>query len=602
MRKGLLYAAAAAAAIVTLSADLAGPDWAGPGLASDKISAETQALRTLTLATPCTPAQALAVRSFMGALLAGAQAYAQANGASETPPPLMRGLGNAHFAVATSNPQAQAYFDQGLRMLHGFNHAEAARAFREAQRIDAACGMCYWGEAFALGPNINAPMNAADNPRAFEAARAAAANASNATPLEKALIEAMQLRYVRHAPESRAGLDGAFADAMAAVADQYPDSDFAQTFAAEAAMDTQPWDYWQNAGREPKGRIGPAIARIERVLARSPNDSGAIHLYIHLVEASTDPWRAEDDARRLEPLTPAAGHLVHMPAHIYYRIGRFRDSMRLNVAASAADEAFMRTAHPSPMYQYGYYTHNLHFVLTSAAMGGDGRTALAWAEKLDAALPMEMAASVPIAQPVKAAPWFARAQFGSPDAILAAGEPPAGVAYVTGAWRYARGVALARLGRPAEARSEAAALERLIATSDFSVMNAQGVPAQDVLGVYRLVLIARADMAERKWNDAKAHLEQALEVQQRVPYMEPPYVYYPVRRTLGAVYLLNGQPALAESEFLRTLIESPSDSYAYWGLAEARKARRDFAGESAARHQFNAVFFGQTRGLSAMNL
>jgi hypothetical protein len=588
--KNLALGAAAAAAIGLMGAGLNGA-----------AATQADALRALALSAGCTPQQAQAARDFFGALLAGAKAYAQAQGAAETPPPLMRGLGDAHFAVTTSNPQAQAYFDQGLRLLYGFNHLEAARAFREAQRLDASCAMCYWGEAFALGPNINAPMDAADNARAYEASRLAAANMQSATPLEQGLIEAMQLRYTRAAPQSRAGLDGAFADAMAALADRFPDNDMAQVFAAEAAMDTQPWDYWQSAGREPKGRMGPAIARIERVLARNPNEAGAIHLYIHLVEASYNPWRAEAGAQRLETLAPQAGHLVHMPAHIYYRIGRFRDSMRLNVAAAAADEAYIGAAQPSAMYRYGYYTHNLHFVLTSAAMGGDGRTALQYAERLDAALPTEVAAQVPIAQPIKAAPWFAKAQFAPPDSILAAAQPEAGVAYVTGAWHYARGIAHARMGQAAEARAEAGAIERLAQTADFSTMNAQGVPAQDVLQIYRRVLLARADMAERKWTDAIAKLEQAMTMLESVPYMEPPYIYYPLRRTLAAAYLMNGQAAVAEMEFLRTLLDSPNDAYAYWGLAEARRQRGDFAGQRAARHMFNATYFGRGR-LDVTNL
>jgi hypothetical protein len=292
--------------------------------------------------------------------------------------------------------------------------------------------MCFWGEAFALGPNINAPMNAADNAAAYGAARAAQARKAGATPLEQALIDAIQARYARTAPENRAALDAVFADASARVADRFPNDDLAQIIAAEAAMDTQPWDYWQNNGREPKGRMAAGIARIERVLARSPNNAGANHLYIHLVEASTNPWRAEGAAERLAKATTQAGHLVHMPAHIYYRVGRFHDSIRANIAASAADESYIRVANASPMYRYGYYPHNLHFVLTSAAMGGDGRTALQYADRLDAAVPVEMAAAIAISQPVKAAPWFARAQFATPESILAAPPPPEGVALCAG--------------------------------------------------------------------------------------------------------------------------------------------------------------------------
>lgn len=539
----------------------------------------------------------------LASMMAMAEAYAQTlPGDIDAPPPLVAGLGDAHLPITTAEPMAQEYFDQGARYLHAFNHAEAIRAFRHAQRLDPNCAMCFWGEAFALGPNINAPMEASDNEAAYTAMRRAHELRANVTPIEQAFIDALQTRYQRTAPQDRAPLDAAFADAMAQAADRFPDNDLMQVLAAEAAMDTQPWDYWQPGGRDPKGRAGDAIRRVETVMARSPNNAGAIHLYIHLVEASTDPWRSEQAAQRLAAAAPQAGHLVHMPGHIYYRVGRFRDSIRTNIEAVEADERYIRNADPSPIYRYGYYPHNVHFVLTSAAMGGDGRMALEYADKLDESVPIEMAQAVVLAQPVKAAPWFARAQFADPQSVLAAPEPPAGVAYVTGAWRYARGEALIRLGRVAEARIEAEALQNLIQTGDFAAMNAAGIPAQDVLGIYRRVLIGRAFMAEGNHTAAIAELRQAVDAQARVPYTEPPYIYYPIRRTLGAAYLLNNQPAVAEIEFLYTLIESPNDAYAYWGLSQARRMRGDRTGANAARQLFNAAFLGRRNSVTAMQL
>lgn len=538
-------------------------------------------------------------RASLARMLISAEAYAQTLPAgADAAPPLMPGLGDAHLPITTTHPLAQQYFDQGLRYAHAFNHAEALRAFRYAQQLDPACAMCAWGEAFALGPNINAAMEDGDHAPAYAAARRAYDLRAGASPAEVALIEAMQSRYAAQPPADRAPLDAAFADAMAAAANRLPENDFIQIVAAEAAMNTQPWDYWEPGGREPKGRIGDALARVETVLARSPGNAGAIHLYIHLVEASADPWRSEAAAQRLTGIAPRAGHLVHMPAHIYYRVGRFRDSIRANLDAIAADEAFFRAAEASPLYRYGYYSHNVHFVLTSAAMAGDARTALEYAVKLDEAVPMEMAQLVALAQPVKAAPWFARAQFGDPANVLAAAPPPEDVSYVVGAWRFARGAALARLGRADEVRAEAAALGQLIATGDFAAAEAAAVPARDILETYRVLLLARAHMSEGAYPAAIAELRRAVEMQQAIPYMEPPFVYYPIRRTLGAAYLLNGQPALAEMEFLQTLIESPSDAYAYWGLAEARRARGDRAGASAARQMFNSAFLGQRGRMS----
>ncbi len=538
----------------------------------------------------------------MLALLGAAHAAADTPAPGAGAPPLLSGIGATSMAITTANPRAQAYFDQGLRMLHGFNHAEAVRAFREAQRLDPACAMCAWGEAFALGPNINAPMDPAHNADAFAAARAAFAKMGAATEKEQALIEAILLRYTRTAPKDRAHLDRAYAETMRAVADQYPDDDAIQTFAIEAMMDTQPWNYWQAGGREPYGYTADMVARAEAVLKRNPRHVGAAHLYIHLVEASADPWRAARYADALESLAPNAGHLVHMPAHIYYRTGRFKESIRANQRAAKADEAYMAAANPSAMYQYGYYTHNLHFILTSAQMNGDARTALDAARKLDAALPMDMARAVPLAQPVKAAPWFALAQFATPEAILAAPEPAAGVDFVTAAWRYARAIGYIGLGEYGFAREEAGKIMALAKSGDFSAMQAGGIPTDDLLKLMATVIEGKALMAQEKHAEAVAAFDAAVVLQARLPYMEPPYFYYPVRQSLGAALVADGQAARAENEFLHTLTENPNNAYAFWGLAQARKAQGDAAGAAGARRFFNAAYAGDRRRVSLKTL
>ncbi len=586
MKSSILIGAAAAALAAALMAG------------APTITAEEQALRAIVAPETCGESGAAMFGRPSAAWLAGAQAFAQAAEPAQAPPPLMQGLGDAHMAITTRHPEAQAYFDQGLRMMHGFNHAEAARAFRQAQALDPTCAMCFWGEAFVLGPNINAPMDPANNDRAYAAARAALARIEGASPAEQAFIEAIQVRYTRAWPQQRAPLDAAYAEAASLAADQFPDHDLMQIIAAEAVMDGQPWDYWQNGGRDAKGRAGEAVRRIETVLARSPTNAGAIHLYIHLVEASDDPWRAEAAAERLAAIAPNAGHLVHMPAHIYYRVGRYRESIAANIEAARVDERYIAAADPSPIYRYGYYPHNVHFVMASAQMGGDARTALAFADRLDGVIPMAMAASVPLAQPVKAAPWFARADFMGPERLIALDGPGEDIDYVTAAWRYARGVAFAKLGRTAEARAEAAAIAALKESGDFSVLNGGGVPAQDLLEIMRLQVLARADVAAGDARAAIANLETAVRMQAAIPYTEPPYVHYPIRRTLAAAYLLAGEPAVAEQHFLQTLIDSPNDAYAYWGLAQARQARGDRRGAQAARQLFNSAFLGDPRRLS----
>jgi tetratricopeptide (TPR) repeat protein len=561
------------------------------------------AITAMVSASMCGKTEGLAQRAGFSKLIAGAAAWGQSAARDgEQPPPLMADLGDAHLKITTASEPAQAYFDQGLKMLHGFNHAEAARAFRYAQKLDPKCAMCFWGEAFALGPNINASMAEADNPAAYAAAQAAVERTGGTSPVEQALIEAMGKRYSKDWPADRAPFDAAFATNMATIANRFADNDLVQILAAEADMDTQPWDYWEPGGRDPKDRAGEAIKRIETVLARSPNNAGAIHLYIHLAEASTNPWRAEDAAGRLDKAAANAGHLVHMPGHIYYRVGRFKDSIRQNIIAAEVDERFIRTAHASPTYQFGYYPHNLHFVATSAQLGGDAKNALLYAEKLEAQLPMAMAAEVPMAQVVKAAPWFVQADYGDPKAVLAKPAPDKGVDYVSAAWRYARAMAHLRAGDIAASRAEASEMTKIGESGDLSGMIKAGQPAKELIGIYGRVLDGRALMAEKKYAEAIVVLEGAEQAQEKIPYTEPPYVYFPTGRTLGAAYVAAGRYGEAEQAFLRVLIDNPNDALAYWGIAEARARSGDKAGARAARALFKNAWLGKRKAVSLASL
>ncbi|MGE0409821.1 MAG: hypothetical protein AB7P23_11250, partial [Amphiplicatus sp.] len=326
-------------------------------------------------------------------------------------------IGDIAYSITTTSNLAQAYFNQGLAFIWNFNHGAAIASFQAAQAADPNCAMCYWGEAFAYGPNINAPMADEDVAPAYAATQKALSLRDKAIEKERDLIDALAYRYEAKPLADRSKLDNAFADAMDKAARKYAGDDFVATLAAEANMDTQPWDYWAADGRTEKGRAARSMALIETVLKRSPNHAGAIHLYIHLTEASRNPYRAVPYADKLAALAPGLGHLMHMPSHTYYRIGRFQQSLKINVEAVAADEAFLAENDASPLYEFGYYVHNVHFVMTSAQMAGDAKTALAMAEKLDAKLPMDMAAAVPFAQPIKAAPYYALAQYGAPETV-----------------------------------------------------------------------------------------------------------------------------------------------------------------------------------------
>ena len=368
--------------------------------------------------------------------------------------PLYDNLGTLSFKVGTKNAKAQAYFDQGLRWAFAFNHAEAQRAFQAAQREDPKLAMAHWGEAFVLGPNINAPMM----PEAIAPAMAALAKAeelsATAPAKDRALIDALKTRYTADPKAERAPLDAAFADAMKAVAAKYSADDTILALYAEAVMDTQPWDYWEAAGAKPKGRAGEIVATLEKVLARNPSHPGAIHLYIHAVEASTKPEKALPHARRLASLMPGAGHIVHMPAHIYYRVGLYKESLEANRRAIAADERYFQTSPSDPMYKSAYYPHNIHFVLVSAQMGGDGRTALDAAAKLDASLPDDVIKAFAVLEPVKAAPYLAHALFSDPDTITQLKMPPEGQVLVRAMSHYARALAFAQKKDLPSARKE----------------------------------------------------------------------------------------------------------------------------------------------------
>jgi tetratricopeptide (TPR) repeat protein len=500
----------------------------------------------------------------------------------EGDPPLWNDLGMLTYPINTKNADAQRYFDQGLKMAANFNHAEARRSFRKAQRLDPTCALCFLGEAIVLGPNINVPMAPEANAPAIAALRKAKALATGASEKEKDIIAAVASRYSEDPAMERPKLDAAFADAMAALSDKYPDDLELAVLACEAAMDTQPWDYWQPGGKEPKGRTADIQKRLEAVLTKNPEHAWAIHLYIHLVEASDRPERAEPYADRLAALMPGAGHIVHMASHIYHRIGRHPDSLAINQTAVKMDEAYIGQTAAVGVYPIGYYTHNVHFVLISAQLLGDTETVLAEAEKLDKLLSNEVATAIPIVQPVKAAPYFAWAQYADPDTILAMPNRPGAPAYVKAAWHYMRGIAFAAKKDVAAVRSEADAIHRIAQETDWSVHDAWGVPARPVLKVAQGVLQARAAQTEDDQDAAIALLKKAAEVEETIPYMEPPYWYYPVRQSLGAALLEAGRPQEAEEEFLAALEKSRNSAWALFGLREAANAQGDEAAEAKA--------------------
>ncbi len=506
--------------------------------------------------------------------------------------PLYKDLGELSFQVGTRNARAQAYFDQGLRMTANFNHAEAIRAFQAAQKLDPDCALCFGAEAWALGPNINVPMAPEANAPALAALQKALALAANAPARDRDLIDALVHRYSADPNAERALLDGAFADAMKALAAKYPRSDQILAMYAESAMDTQPWDYWEAAGARPKGRAQEILSSLETVLARNPRHAHAIHLYIHAVEASTRPERALSHARRLAALMPGAGHIVHMPAHIYYRVGLYKDSLEANRRALRVDDRYFDSSPSDPIYRYAYYPHNIHFILVSAQMGGDAKTTLEAAARLDAALPLEVVKTFAILEPVKGSPYFAHAQFSDPDTILKLAAPPKELALVTVMYHYARaGAFAARRDLPA-ARNEVAAIEKLAQSTDFKPYADWGIPAREVMQTARWVALGRiADGAGDLDAAAKAY-EEAIFIEDALAYTEPPYWYYPIRQSLAAVRLRQGRLGDAEQAFRDSLARVRNNGWALAGLAETYRKAGKLSDEKATRAALARTWFG----------
>lgn len=518
-------------------------------------------------------------------------------------PPLWPGLGTISTKITTANERAQAYFDQGLRLAYAFNHAEAQRAFRMAQKLDPNCAMCFWGEALVLGPNINLPMPEDAVAPAYAAAQKAKALSAQASPRERALIDALVTRYGSDPKAARAPFDAAYAAGMEKVAKQFPDDDEIATLYAEAVMDLSPWDYWKPGGKEPNPQSAPIVPTLERVLARNPNHPGAIHFYIHAVEASDRPKRAEAYADRLRGAIPGAGHLVHMPSHIYYRVGRYLDALADNKTAVQVDEKYLTdTNAPMGVYRLGYYPHNVHFVMASAQLAGDGPTVIAAAEKLRQLIPDEAARGIAMVQPVKAAPYFAHAQFSTPETILALPDPGDAIPYVKGIWLYARGIALAERHDFAAAEAAAQAIETLERTADFKLLKASNVPVQEVLHISRALILARMAQAKGDKRGAIAQFEQAAALQDALPYTEPPYWYYPIRQSLAAALLQAGRYAEAERQFQRALTRAPSNGWSYYGLAELYKKRGNMAAARKAKADLARTWIGDRKLLQISRL
>lgn len=507
---------------------------------------------------------------------------------------LLDGLGDYHFPVTVQNPEAQQWFDQALMLTYGFNHQAAERSFLKAVELDPQCAMCWWGTALVLGPHVNAAMDPANNETAWERLQAAQTLAANATEREQSYIRALAARYAKNPPDDRSGLDHAYANAMAKVVEQYPDDLDAAAFYAEALMDLQPWDYWDSEGN-PTGNTAEIVEVLEGIIERNEDHAGALHLYVHAVEASDEPERGVAAADRLRTLIPGSGHLVHMPAHIYARVGRWQDAVLANQRAIEADNAYLAACRPGPgIYPLGYVPHNHHFLWFAATMAGNRATALAAAESTHQRTSDEELMRAPgleAMQNFALTPLYARVRFGLWDEIVETPKPAEDLPYMIAMWEYAQGMAAVRGGQLSEARAHHVTLSQLSQDPRVEAMRVWNrYSLIHGVRVAERVLAGELAWAREDIDNAVAALEEGMAIEDELAYDEPPAWHAPVRQTLGAILLEADRPNEAEAVYRAELRRNPENGWSLFGLELSLRAQGDNAEADAIAERFEKAW------------
>ncbi|HKU13321.1 MAG TPA: hypothetical protein VJQ52_02945 [Steroidobacteraceae bacterium] len=487
--------------------------------------------------------------------------------------PRLQKVGKHVFPTSTKSEQAQLFMNQGLNLAYGFNHAEAGRAFAEAARLDPNLAMAHWGMALVLGPNINAPMAPEEEPKALAHLKQAQALKPKASQRERDFIDALAARYTGKG-DDRAAADQAYAGAMRALFQKYPDDVDVATLYAESLMDLSPWNYWNRSGI-PYERTADIAAALDRAMKVEPDHTGALHLWIHLWEASNTPERAEAAADRLLPLAPAAGHLVHMPGHLFQRVGRYTDAVKANQLAVVADEDYITQCRAQGLYPMAYYPHNIHFLWFAATMAGQSKLAIDAADKTSKSIPVEALKDVPLLQTFLLTHDYALVRFGKWDEILALPPPRADTLFTRATRHYARGMALIRKKDFAAAAREIAEVKQIAANPELikAPTSMSLNLADSVLRVGIDVLDGELAAAQGNYDAAIAHLDRAVRYEDALIYTEPDDWHQPVRHNLGAVLLQAGRPVEAESVYWDDLRRHPKNGWALYGLGQALRAQ-----------------------------
>jgi len=516
------------------------------------------------------------MKSLILALLISVAVAPVSFAAEKLPGPLLEGLGELHHPVTTESKQAQRYFDQGLRLLFGFNHKEAIRSFRSAAQLDPNCAMAQWGIAYAYGPHVNKPMDTNDTAAAWEALQLAVFAKAKASEKEQAYITALEKRYQPEHNDDRKALDKAFAEAMRELSKQYPDDLDAQVLFAESLMDTMPWDYWTH-DRTPKPETEEILGALRFVMARDPNHPGANHFYIHAVEAGPHPEDGLPAADRLREYAPNAGHLVHMPGHIYVRVGQYHDAVLANERAVKADRNYIRQCRALGFYPGAYYPHNLHFLWWAQLFEGRSKDALRTAnETVTYAAENYCGPKKVLEAPrLRHLPWLTLARFGHWDEVLAVPQPSQTNDFLVDRafWHFTRGLAFAAQKNVAAAEREQLALSTIAASEEAKKLSSHLYPFVDTLAVADHWLAAKVAGAKGDKDKMVEQLEKAVAAQDAIPYMEPAFWPIPVRPALGAALLEAGNATRAEQVFRDDLKNLPRNGWGLFGLEQSLRAQ-----------------------------
>jgi len=505
-------------------------------------------------------------------------------------PVLMSGLGHHHHTISTKNPEAQRFFDQGLTLVFGFNHEEATRAFRRASELDPQSAMAFWGIALALGPCINLDVDPPHERAAYEAVQKALSLASGASERERDYIQALSKRYSSDPKVDLRKLDADYSNAMRELSKHYPDDLDAATLYAESLMDLHPWKLWSLDGHPTEG-TEEILAVLESVLRRDPNHIGANHYYVHATEASPHPEWALASAQRLETLAPSAGHLVHMPAHTYMRVGDYVAAAHSNAVAADTDRVYLRESGTTgSMYDMMYFCHNLHFLAASYSMAGNFGRAMQAADEL-AAHVSPMLHDMPVAEVYAPTPIFVLVRFHHWDQLLKLPAPPSSLAMTTAFWHFARGSAFAAKNQIAMAEAEREILDTTQmgtpADLEFSFYSNK---AKTFLDLAAAILDARIANAKGEQEQAIKDWEKAVEIEDGLYYGEPPEWFYPVRESLGGALLLNGEAGRAEAVFHADLEQHPRNPRSLFGLVKALEAQNKAANVEEVREEFESAW------------